>query len=265
MGPYTLLVRAGPANQCYTCPMPPEYEVRLPIQVNRDSQRIVATIDPFSAVTGRVVVQLGSPPPQTERLIILDSGLPSRFSVAGRISAGVDATGDFRIERVPTGTYLVVQNERESQFLRTVRLDDQPVALGQIHVAPGSSPKLEIAFREAAATLAVRVEGDTGRWPEERLCVLAVPENGWKDPSSWAGPIQVSGDARAKLGVARPGVYLVFATRNLAAYPVHDWADALQRKEQQAIRVSLPGRAGEIVTLKPVILDFGKIASPRAK
>jgi hypothetical protein len=264
-GSYTLLVRAGPASQCYTCPMPPEYETRLPIQVNRDTKGVVATVRPFSGVTGRVVGEKGNSAPQTERLVMLDAGSPSRFSVAERISARIDVNGDFRIERVPQGTYLVVQNEHDSHLLRTVRQEGRPVAFGQIHVVAGPSPQFEIAFREAAATFTVSVDGNSDRWRGERLSVVAIPEDGWKDTSSWTGPIQVGTDSKVTIGVTRPGVYLVFATQNLAGYPVQDWADALNRKQQQVPRVTAPGKAGEVIALKPIVLEFGETASPHSK
>jgi hypothetical protein len=45
-GFYTLLVRAGPANQCYTCAMPPEYEQRIPMQVSHDVTGIIVILSP---------------------------------------------------------------------------------------------------------------------------------------------------------------------------------------------------------------------------
>lgn len=215
-GFYTLLFRAGPANQCYTCPMPPEYEQRIPMQVSRDTTGMVITISPFSVITG-------------PKSVILDSGLPSRFSVPDRI----------RIGQVPPGRYLVVQDESESQLLRTVLLDGQPAVHGEIQVAPRSSPHLEIAFQDAAASISVRVEGSG--------FVLAVPENAWQDA---VGPIRVTGSAI--LGVSRPGTYLVFAVQNLAAYPVREWADLLKRHERQATRASVPGPA---ITVKAFTFD----------
>jgi hypothetical protein len=241
-GSYTLLLRAGPANQCNTCPMPPEYEERIPIQVNRVMTGIVATIHPFSVIPGHVEGR--------QQSVILDSGMPARFSVADRTSAKVDDTGSFRIERVSAGRYLVVQNQSESGLLRTVRLDGRLMLHGEIQIAPGSSPKLEITFKEAAATAGVRVEETAG----ERISIVAVPENGWSDTISWAGPIRVT-SSTLTVGVARSGTYRLFAIKNLAAYPVEEWVDALKRHEREGTRADLSGFDGAVINLKPLTLD----------
>jgi len=258
-GPYTLLVRAGPANQCPTCPMPAEYENRLRLDVKANTPGVTATLEPFSSVTGRVTLVQASPPLPAREPIILDSGLPSRFALEERISARVSETGDFRIESVPPGLYLVAQTERESHFLRTVRMDGRPVVQGQIRIAPGTTPLLEIEYRDAAALFAVRINGDKTPPPAERFSVVAIPENAWNDRSSWAGPIQASNGRRLLIGVPRHGTYFVFATENLAAYPVEAWADALKRHQDQATRVTVPAIIGVTVALKPIALGIAQI------
>ena len=71
-------------------------------------------------------------------------------------------------------------------------------------------------------------------------------------------------------GLSRNGASLAVAlhwgvTQNLAAYPVADWVDALKRRQQEATRVTAPGSAAEIVTLKPIALNMGRQAISRPK
>jgi len=231
-GSYTLLARAGPASQCYTCTRPPEYEARLPVQISGNRSGIVVAIHPFSVVAGRVTLDSSGPGPAAT-MVLLDSGLPARFAAAGRISGNTDGAGEFLLNSVPPGEYMIPQTVKDARFVRSVRVNGLAAALGHIQVAPESSPSVEIALRDPSATVHVRFLATSQSL--ERVSLLVIPEDGWEDTSSWSGPVQMSGDGAVTIGVRRAGRYLVFAVQNLAQYPEKDWGHALRAQADQGV------------------------------
>ena len=253
-GEYCILVEAGPPLLCDTCALPPRFRATVRIRVEHDVKGIIAKLLPNISVTGRLIADSGEErTPIEERLISLDSGLPSYLNVEPPLGR-VTREGLFHIDDVPPGSY-TGQVLPESQDFLTVRQNGRLAAGNLARIESGSAADLEISLRRATTSILVKVDGEMASWPSNPLSLVAVPADSWDDPYSWTGPFWVQNKGPITLIVGRPGRYFVLATQNLAGYTIEAWREELRRHDKDAATVVARDGATETVTVRPVMLN----------
>jgi uncharacterized protein (DUF2141 family) len=255
-GAYTIAVRGGSAGAARSAgaaarvptATPPQPTHWAMAQVTIDGQDISGlslTLQPGMTVSGRVLFEGTTPPPDVSRLRI-SLNQPQAPGTVSLVASAIqpDATGAFTIAGVAPGNYRLsaviptMRADTNAWQLKSATINGQDAIDIPVDLQSGTDAAV-ITFTDRVTEVAGTVQDSAGQpAPEYHVVVFASDRIHWTTPSRRIRSVRPAADGKFTIPNLPPGEYLIAAVNDIEPGEWYDPA-LLDQLSRTAIRITL--------------------------